>query len=120
MSTTRKKHSAAFKAQVALEAIKEQETLSELAKRFEVHPQMISNWKREFISRGAEIFSTKAPDEEAVKREKALYEKIGRLEVEVDLVLPSIGGVRHNPNKFGFCSLWHDCFANGYQSNWGY
>ena len=86
MSTTRKKHSAAFKAQVAIEAIKEQETLSELAKRFEIHPQMISNWKREFISRGAEIFSTKAPDEEAVKREKALYdEKIGRLEVEVDL-----------------------------------
>lgn len=84
MSTTRKKHSAAFKAQVAIEAIKEQETLSELAKRFEVHPQMISNWKREFIARGAEIFSTKAPDEESAKREKALYEKIGRLEVEVD------------------------------------
>jgi len=84
MSTTRKKHSAAFKAQVAIEAIKEQETLSELAKRFEVHPQMISNWKREFISRSTEIFSSKAPDEEAVKREKALYEKIGRLEVEVD------------------------------------
>lgn len=62
MSTRRKKHSAAFKAQVAIEAIKEAETLSELAKRFDVHPQMISNWKRE----------------------KELYEKIGRLEVEVD------------------------------------
>ena len=69
---------------IKLEAIKEQQTLSELAKRFEVHPQLISNWKREFISRGAEIFSSKAPDEEAIKREKALYEKIGRLEVEVD------------------------------------
>ena len=69
---------------MAIEAIKEQETLSELAKRFEVHPQMISNWKREFIARGVEIFSTKAPDGEAAKREKALYEKIGRLEVEVD------------------------------------
>ena len=81
---SRTKHSAAFKAKVAIEAIKEAETLSELAKRFDVHPQMISNWKREFISRGAEIFSSKAPDEEAIKREKALYEKIGRLEVEVD------------------------------------
>jgi len=45
---------------------------------------MISNWKREFLSRGAELFSTKAPDEESAKREKALYERIGRLEVEVD------------------------------------
>jgi len=84
MKNKRKKYSAAFKAQVAIEAIKEVETLSELSKRFDVHPQMISNWKREFISRGAEIFSSKAPDEEAEKREKALYEKIGRLEVEVD------------------------------------
>jgi transposase-like protein len=56
MSTRRKKHSAAFKAQVAIEAIKEAETLSELAKRFDLHPQMISNWKREFLARGAEIF----------------------------------------------------------------
>lgn len=45
---------------------------------------MISNWKREFLSRSPEIFSTKAPDEEAERREQALYEKIGRLEVEVD------------------------------------
>ena len=84
MGRKNRKHSAAFKAQVALEAIKEAETLSELSKRFDISPQMISNWKREFISRGAEIFSSKAPDEEAERREKALYEKIGRLEVEVD------------------------------------
>ena len=84
MKKTRKKHSATFKAQVAIEAIKEQETLWELAKRFGLHPQMISKWKQEFLSRGSEIFSTKAPDEEAAKREKMLYEKIGRLEVEVD------------------------------------
>jgi transposase len=84
MKKTRKKHTAAFKAQVAIEAIKELETLSELAKRFDVHPQMISNWKREFLTRGVEIFETKAPDEEAERREKALYEKIGRLEIEVD------------------------------------
>ena len=84
MKKSRKKHSAAFKAQVAIEAIKELETLSDLAKRFEVHPQMISNWKREFLARSSEIFESKAPDEEAERREKALYEKIGRLEVELD------------------------------------
>jgi transposase-like protein len=49
MSTTsRKKYRVAFKVQVAIEAIKEVETFSELAKRFDVHPQMISNWKREY------------------------------------------------------------------------
>jgi transposase-like protein len=84
MKKSRKKHSAAFKAQVAIEAIKEAETLSELSKRFEVHPQMISMWKREFLSRSAEIFSTKAPDEEDQREKALLYEKIGRLEVEVD------------------------------------
>ena len=100
MKKSRKKHSAAFKAQVAIEAIKEVETLRELSKRFEVHPQMISMWKREFLTRGAEIFETKAPDEEAQKREKALYEKIGRLEVEVDFckrVSEQLGIVR--PSK---------------------
>lgn len=83
---TRKKHSASFKAQVALEALKEKETLAELAKRFEVHPQQISDWKREFFSRSSEIFSTKAPEQEAKIREKRLYEKIGRLELEVDFL----------------------------------
>ncbi len=84
--TTRKRHSAAFKAQVAIEALKERETLAELAKRFELHPQQISQWKQEFVSRSSEIFSTKAPDQEAQKREKKLYEKIGRLELELDFV----------------------------------
>lgn len=84
MKRSRNKHSAAFKAQVAIEAIKEAETLSELSKRFEVHPQMISAWKREFLSRSAEIFSTKAPDVEDQREKALLYEKIGRLEVEVD------------------------------------
>lgn len=83
MSTTRKKHSIAFKAQVPIETILEVEMLSKLSKRFNVHPQIISNWKREFLSCGSETFSTKAPDEEAAKREKALYEKIGHLDIEV-------------------------------------
>ena len=84
MNETIRKHSAAFKAQVAIEALKEKETLSELSKRFDVHPQMISKWKQEFLTCSAEIFKNKASDEEAAKREKALYEKIGRLEIEVD------------------------------------
>ena len=86
MTQVRKKHSAAFKAKVAIEALKEKETLAELAKRFDLHPQQISDWKREFVKRGSEIFASKTPDEEAAKREKMLYEKIGRLQMERDFV----------------------------------
>ncbi|NMB82824.1 MAG: transposase, partial [Ignavibacteria bacterium] len=49
MNATRRKFSAGFKAKVAIEAIKERESLAELSKRFEVHPNMISKWKQEFI-----------------------------------------------------------------------
>ncbi|MBT7790546.1 MAG: transposase [Calditrichaeota bacterium] len=72
MGRKKRKHNTAFKAQVAIEAIKESETLSELSKRFDISPQMISNWKHEFISRRAEIFSSKTPDEDTEKQEKAL------------------------------------------------
>lgn len=84
MAGTRKKHSASFKAQVALAALKEQESLSELSVRFGVHPQMILAWKRQFLSRGSELFETKLSSTESSDKEKELYEKIGRLEMEVD------------------------------------
>jgi len=49
MKKTRRKFTSAFKAKVAIEALKERETLSELAKRFDLHPNQISMWKREFL-----------------------------------------------------------------------
>lgn len=51
MKAKRRKFSGAYKARVAIEALKERETLAELSKRFEVHPTMISKWKQEFIER---------------------------------------------------------------------
>jgi transposase len=84
MKTERKKYSAAFKAQVALAALKERETLAELSKRFDVHPNMISKWKQEFIERSSEIFSTKAPEENFEAEKERLFAKIGQLEMERD------------------------------------
>lgn len=50
MGRTRRKFSSAFKAKVALEALKERKTLSELSKEFELHPNQISQWKKEFLA----------------------------------------------------------------------
>ncbi len=72
------------KAQVAIAAIKERETLAELSKRFDVHPTMISKWKQEFLDRSSEIFSTKAPKDDFENEKTRLFAKIGELEMERD------------------------------------
>ena len=82
----RKRYPAAFKAKVALEAVKGDRSLSELASRYEVHPTQIGQWRTALLSRVPEIFSAKhrrqEQDDEAEKAR--LYEKIGRLKVELD------------------------------------
>lgn len=86
MKTNRRKFSGAFKAQVAIEALKERETLAELSKKFEVHPNIISKWKKEFLERSGEIFETKPPEKQAEVDLEKLYAKIGQLEMERDFL----------------------------------
>jgi len=86
MKRTRRKFSASFKAQVALEAIKERQTLAELSKRFEVHVNMISKWKQEFLERGFEIFEKEPQVKTDEKEKEKLYAKIGQLEMERDFL----------------------------------
>ena len=84
MKAKRRKFSASFKAQVALSAIQERESMADLSKRYGVHQTVISRWKKEFLRRSSEIFSTKAPDETYEKEREKLYAKIGQLQVERD------------------------------------
>lgn len=84
MKAKRRKFSAGFKAQVAIEALKERDTLAELSKRYEVHPNMISKWKQEFLDRSSEIFQTEPPEMSFEKEREKLYAKIGQLEMERD------------------------------------
>ena len=84
MKAKRRKFTAGFKAQVAIEALKERDSLAELAKRFEVHPNMISKWKQEFVERSSEIFETARPEDNFEAEREKLFAKIGRLEMERD------------------------------------
>lgn len=85
MKKTRRKHSPEFKAKVAIEALKGQETLSALSEKFGVSAEMICRWKSELLANAAHAFD---PSQKAsVKKEATesrLYEKIGRLEMKLD------------------------------------
>lgn len=91
MKRKRRKFSSTFKAKVAIEALKERETLAELATRFEIHPTQISAWKQEFLSKADSVFDKKSqqPDEPQVDSEK-LYAKIGQLEMEREFLKKSL------------------------------
>jgi transposase len=82
MKQKRTKHSPAFKAKVAIEALQERETLSELAKKYEIHPNQITRWKKEFLERAPEVFEKKAPEKQEEVDVDKLYAKIGHLEME--------------------------------------
>ena len=87
-NTTRKRYSAEFKAKVALEAIKGDQTISELGSRYGLHPNMITNWKRQAIENMAATFSGKAERVRAADdaQIKDLHAKIGQLTVERDFL----------------------------------
>jgi transposase len=85
MSRKRAQHSAAFKAKVALAALKETRTVSELAGQFSVHPTQVHKWKRQMVEGAESLFAgpgVKQRDDEAESGE--LYEQIGRLKMELE------------------------------------
>jgi transposase len=86
MKAKRQKHSSTFKAKVAIDALQERESLSELAKKYELHPTMITRWKKEFLERAPELFSKPEPDKQQEKDLDKLYAKIGQLEMEKEFL----------------------------------
>jgi transposase len=84
----RQRHTAAFKAQVALAAVKGDKTVNELASQHGVHPTLIHGWKKQLVGNAEDLFSQgskpAAADHEALQAQ--LYEQIGRLKMELDWV----------------------------------
>jgi transposase-like protein len=86
MAGTRRRHAAAFKAKVALEAAKQVKTVAELAKTYRVHPVQISQWKKQLLDGVEDLFrdGRRREREEGEARQAELYEKIGRLNMEIE------------------------------------
>ena len=89
----RKKHSKELKAKIAIDAIKGQKTMSELASEYGVHTNQISRWKKQLLEAAPDIF-TRGKDKEAEKNEVErdhLYKKVGQLQIEVDWLKKKTG-----------------------------
>jgi len=96
MRRQRNQYTGTFKAKIALEAIKGQRTVQELASHYGVHPNQITNWKKQLITESAAIFSgvreRRDAEEEAEKAE--LYQQIGKLQVQLDWLQKKSGILR--------------------------
>jgi transposase len=86
MSKSRRKFSASFKAKVALEALQERETIENLSKKYEVHPNQIMSWKKELRENSEKVFSTDngTKSDKSAKLIDELYKLIGQLKVDND------------------------------------
>lgn len=88
----RRNHSSAFKAKVALAAVKGEKTLAELAEQFDVHPNQIQEWKKRLVEGAENVFGGNAIEAEHTEREiEKLHAKVGQLTMENDFLSKFLG-----------------------------
>ncbi len=90
----RAKHSPAFKAKVALAALREQETIAAIARRNKLHPNVVYKWKRQLSENVSRAFESEGSNGEASEREDELLKKIGELTVERDFLVKGLDRLR--------------------------
>ena len=95
MAGRRKQHTAVFKAQAALAAVRGDKTVNELASQYGVHPTLIHGWKKQLLAGAEQVFSnggrTAPADIEVEKAE--LFEQIGRLKMELEWLKKKVGAI---------------------------
>jgi|APSaa5957512535_1039671.scaffolds.fasta_scaffold16110_4 putative transposase len=95
----RRNHTAAFKAKVALEAAREEQTLTELAQRFDLHPNQITQWKNQLLQRTTEVFAKSSKPDDPPIDTKTLHAKVGQLILENDFFIRSAHKCGHAERK---------------------
>ena len=95
MAGKRKVHTAAFKAQVALAALKGDRTVNELAGQFGVRPTLIHGWKKQLLAGAEGVFANglKADTADAEAQKAELFEQIGRLKMELEWLKKKVGAI---------------------------
>ena len=88
----RRNHAPAFKAKVALDALKGEQTLVEIAQRYQIHPNQITEWKRQLLEHAPDIFSKERKGEQ-LPSVKDLHAKIGQLSMENDFLSGALGRI---------------------------
>jgi transposase len=91
MRRPRRNHSPKFKAQVALEAIRGEKTIAEIAAHHEVHPTQVTSWKNEVLEKLVGIFGGESANRDEKERVRELHAKIGELTVERDFLEGALG-----------------------------
>lgn len=91
MKKSRRKFTSAFKTQVVLELLKERNTLSEIAEKYEVYPTVISKWKTEFLEKASTVFEVEKEKSKESLDSEDLYKEIGKMKVENDWLKKKLG-----------------------------
>lgn len=92
----RMKRDKDFKFKIALEAVKGEKQIAEIAKEYNVHPQQITQWKKELLDNGADIFASKRDTKKVEKEKDELFKAIGKQQVRIDWLKKNLG-ITHIP-----------------------
>ena len=87
----RKNYTSGFKTKVVLEALQERETIQEIGKKYEIHPNQISTWKSQFLANATSVFEKGIKKTDDEKEKDALFKKVGQLQIENDFLKKVLG-----------------------------